>query len=178
MPHTRTLQTLVATLALASLTACGGGSNDEISLIPTGSALPNVQFADSGSYFPLDKIKTNGSFYNGSEADFGTINPAYRANNQQQSRWAIDASAKVEGNYALRYTMKLTPIKASEISVAKLQENLRIDDASGLITQFCAGFPNCYENTSDAAEDFLVSVEANAVGAKGSLQRDFIFRVR
>ena len=175
----RSLQTLATTLFVAALTACGGGSSDdEITAVPTGGALSNVWFADSDGYFPLDKLQANGNFYTGSEADFGTVNPAFSDGDKQNSRWAIDTSASVEGNYPLQYTMELMSINASENAVSKLRSNLRFDSASGLITQYCSGFPNCYENTSGAEEDFLVNVSAKVVGGKGVLERNFIIRVR
>ena len=175
----RALQTLATTLFVAALTACGGGSSDdEIKAVPTGGALSNVWFADSDGYFPLDKLQANGNFYTGSEADFGTVNPAFSNGDKQNSRWAIDTSASVEGNYPLQYTMELAAINASADAVSRLRSNLRFDSASGLITQFCTGFPNCYENLSGAEEDFLVNVAAKVVGGKGVLERNFIIRVR
>jgi hypothetical protein len=174
----RTLLTLATTLSIAALTACGGGSDDEITVQPTGGVLSNVWFADSDGYFPLDKLQADGSFYDGSESDFGTVNPAYSTGEKQHSRWAIDTSASVEGDYQLQYTMAVTSINASDASVTQLQENLRFDSTTGLLTQYCSGFPNCYHNVSGVEEDFLISVSANVVGANGALERNFIMRVR
>ena len=179
MTTTRAFQTLATTLFVAVLTACGGGSsNDEITAVPTGGALPNVWFADSDGYFPLDKLQANGSIYADATPDFGTVNPAYTSGDKQYSRWAIDTSASVEGDYQLVYSMETTSINASEAALSKLRSNLRFDSASGLITQYCSGFPNCYANSTSAEEDFLISVTAKVVGGKGALERNFILRVR
>ncbi|HEY9096384.1 MAG TPA: hypothetical protein VIN35_11605 [Hydrogenophaga sp.] len=179
MTLSRSIQTLATTLFVAALTACGGGSSDDaIKAEPTGGALPNVWFADSDGYYPLDKLKADGSFYTESDGGFGTVNPAYTAGNTQHSRWAIDTSASVEGGYALQYTMRVDSINTTKGAIDRLLKNLQIDSASGLITQYCSGFPNCYENTSGAEEDFLVTVAAKVVGGKGVLERNFILRVR
>jgi len=178
MTYTRALPTLATSLLISALTACGGGSNDDIKVVPTGGALANLWFADSDGYHPLDKLKADGTFYTGSEADFGTVNPGFAADGKQQSRWAIDTSASVEGDYKVQYTMKLTSINASGKSLGKLQDNLRFDSTTGLITQFCSGFPNCYENATAAEEDFLVTVSAKVDGAKNALERSFVIRIR
>ena len=51
------------------------------------------------------------------------------------------------------------------------------DSITGLITQSCKGFPECYDNTSAADEDFLITVTAEADGG-GRLDRNFLLRVR
>ena len=72
---------LASFFLVAALSGCGGGSDsadsaDDTGPAPTGGALANLWFADSDSYHPLDKLKPNGSFYTGTEADFGALNPA------------------------------------------------------------------------------------------------------
>lgn len=178
MTHTRALQALATSVLFAALTACGGGSDDDIKAVPTGGALANVRFADTNGYFPLDKLKSNGALYTGSEADFGPVNPAFSSGDKQNSQWSIDTSATVEGGYQLQYTMKLKSINASKTAVEKLKSNLRFNSSTGMITQYCSGFPNCYENTSGAEENFLFTVSAKVVGGKGELERNFIFGVR
>jgi hypothetical protein len=173
----RTLKALAFGAVVVALTACGGGS-DADKAVPTGGALANVWFADSDSYFPLDKLKPNGSFYTGSEADFGPVNPAYSQGNKTNSRWAIDISASVDAGSSLQYSMVISGVNASNSAVTALQNNLRLDANTGLITQTCSGFPNCYENTTGVEEDFLITVTAKVVGGKGSLQRNFLLRVR
>jgi hypothetical protein len=66
MRMTRLPSILGTTALLATLAACGGGSDGPP---PTGGALANVWFADSEGYHPLDKVRPDGSFYNGTEAD-------------------------------------------------------------------------------------------------------------
>lgn len=178
MTLTRPLQTLATSLLIAALTACGGGSDDDIKAVPTGGALANIWFADSDGYFPLDKLKADGTFFTSNDSSFGPVNPAFTANDKQNSRWAIDTSATVEGGHALEYTMTMKGINTSEAALASLKNNLRLDSATGLITQYCSGFPNCYANATTAEEDFLISVSAKVVGGKGTLERNFILRVR
>ncbi|UJW81844.1 hypothetical protein [Hydrogenophaga sp. SL48] len=171
---------LFASLSLvAALAGCGGGSDDaaDTGPAPTGGALANLWFADSDSYHPLDKLKPDGSFYTGTEADFGAQNPAYAANTATQSRWAIDTSAVPPEGKTLSYSFKVEGVNASESAARALTANLKINTATGLITQSCKGFPECYDNTSSADEDFLVTVTAQADGG-GPLVRNFLLRVR
>ena len=172
--HSRPLSIL--TLALA-LSACGGGSDNSDGPAPTGGALPNLWFADSESYFPLDKLKADGSAYTGEEPDFGVKNPAYAANTNTQSRWAIDTSAVAPEGSTLSYSFKLEGVNTTNDAVQALTRNLRIDAKTGLITQSCKGFPECYDNFSTADEDFLVTVTARVDGG-GRLERNFLMRVR
>ena len=171
---------LLASLSLVAILAgCGGGSDDaaDTGPAPTGGALANLWFADSDSYHPLDKLKPNGSFYTGTEADFGTQNPAYATDTTTQSRWAIDTSAVPPEGKTLSYSFKVEGVNASENAAKALTSNLKINTSTGLITQSCKGFPECYDNTSSADEDFLITVTAQASGA-GQLVRNFLLRVR
>ena len=173
-----TLKTLASTFLVAALAACGGGSDGDIKAVPNGGALANVWFADNGGYSPLDKLKPSGTFYTGTESDFGLINPAFASDNKFNSRWVIDTSATVEGGHQLSYTMDIGTVNASAKAVESLKGNLRLDGNTGLITQYCTGFPNCYANATGAEEDFLITVAAKVVGGKGTLTRNFILRVR
>lgn len=171
---------LLASLSLAAVLAgCGGGSDGatDTGPAPTGGALANLWFADSDSYHPLDKLKTDGSFYTGTEADFGVQNPAYASDNVTQSRWAIDTSAVPPEGKRLSYAFKVEGVKASESAARALTGNLKINTTTGLITQSCKGFPACYDNTSAADEDFLITVTAQVDGG-GQLVRNFLLRVR
>ena len=179
MKHARLIRTLTLTAIVAALTACGGGSDsNEITAVPTGGALPNVWFADSSGYHALDKLKDDGSFYSARDTNYGTVNPAYSSGDSQNSRWAIDTSASVEAGVSLQYSMDISSINVSSNAINAMKDNLRFDTNTGLITQFCTGFPVCYDNISGAEEDFLITVTAKVVGGKGSLQRNFILRVR
>jgi hypothetical protein len=163
---------------LVTLAACGGGSDgDSNGEAPVGGALANVWFADSDSYHPLDKLKPDGSFYTGTEADFGPVNPAYAGSSATQSRWAIDTTATPPAGETLSYSFKVDGVSASAGAVAALVSNLRINSSSGLITQTCKGFPECYDNTGGTDQDFLVTVTAQASGG-GKLDRNFLLRVR
>jgi hypothetical protein len=172
------LKPLVAAFFVAALTACGGGSDGDIKAVPTGGALSNVWFADSDGYFPLDKLQPSGTFYTGSESDFGPVNPAFTAGDKFNSRWAIDTSATVEDGHQLSYSMDITSVNTSAAAIDSLKANLRLDGNTGLITQYCTGFPNCYANATVTEEDFLITVNAKVVGGKGTLTRNFILRVR
>lgn len=178
MHMTRLPMLLSASVVLATLAACGGGSDGgPEGEAPTGGALANAWFADSDSYHPLDKIRPDGSFYSGGEADFGPVNPAYAGSTATQSRWAIDTSATPPAGETLSYAFKVDGVSASGSAVAALLANLRINSSTGLITQTCKGFPECYDNTSGQDEDFLVTVTAQASGG-GKLERNFLLRVR
>jgi hypothetical protein len=171
---------LLASLTLAAtLAGCGGGSDGaaDTGPAPTGGALANLWFADSDSYHPLDKLKPNGSFYTGAEADFGAQNPAYASDTATQSRWAIDTSAVPPEGNSLSYAFKVDGVNASASAVKALTGNLKINVNTGLITQSCKGFPECYDNTSSADEDFLITVTAQASGG-GQLVRNFLLRIR
>jgi hypothetical protein len=178
MRMTRLSLILGNAVLLATLAACGGGSDGgSDGPSPTGGALANLWFADSEGYHPLDKVRADGSFYNGGEADFGPVNPAYTGEGGTQSRWAIDTSATAPAGETLTYSFKLEGATASVGAVASLLANLRINSSTGLITQTCSGFPECYDNVSGKDEDFLVSVTAQASGG-GTLERSFLLRVR
>ena len=171
---------LASLTLLLALGACGGGSEEESSdagPAPTGGALANLWFADSDSYFPLDKLKPDGTFYTGTEADFGAQNPAYTAGSTTQSKWAIDASAVPPEGQTVRYSSSVEGVNTTAEAVQSMAGNLKIDSITGLITQTCKGFPECYDNTSAADEDFLITVTAEADGG-GRLDRNFLLRVR
>jgi hypothetical protein len=178
MNISRTLKTLALGGAIALISACGGGSDDDKDVTPEGSALTDVWFADNDGYFPLDKLKPDGTFYTGSESDFGPTNPAFTSQDKRNSRWAIDASASLSGGGALTYSMKVEGVNAPESAVNSLTSNLRINTQTGLITQYCEGFPACFDNQTTSEERFLITVEASVVGGKGKLERSFVLRVR
>jgi len=177
MPTPSRLKPLFVSVLLVALSACGGGSDDNEDAAPTGGALANVAFADSDSYHPLDKLRPDGSFYNGSEPDFGPTNPAYASAPNTQSRWAIDTSAKPPEGKSLSYSFKVEGLNASNAAVLSMTHNLKINANTGLITQSCKGFPECYDNTSSADEDFRVIATAQVTGG-GRLERSFQLRVR
>lgn len=171
------LRTMGLCAALVTQAACGGGS-DEPEIIPTGSPLPNLSFTDSESYFPLDKLKSDGSHFVGNEPDFGPRNPAYAANNRTESQWAIDTSASVPAGHTLSYSFKVSGVNVGAAEVASLTNNLRIQTNTGLITQSCTGYPNCYDNHSAQDHNFQITATASVNGNKGSLTRTFTFSVR
>ncbi len=179
VPHHRlhTLSMTLAATALAlSLAACGGGSDDAA---PTGDALPNLLVTDSSSYFPLDKVKPDGSFFEAGDAAFGPVNPAFREGSVSESRWAIDTSAKAPDEATfLTYSMRIEAVTASAEAVQSLTKNLNIDPGSGRITQRCNGFPSCYDNTSAGEEVFRIVTVASVVDGKAQLERSFELRVR
>lgn len=171
---------LLASLSLVAILAgCGGGSDSasDEGPAPTGGALANLWFADSDSYHTLDKLKPDGSFYTGAEADFGPQNPAYAAATATESLWAIDTSAVPPEGKSLSYSFKVEGVNTSTGAVTALTRNLKINGSTGLITQSCKGFPECYDNTSPTDEDFLITVTAQASGG-GQLVRNFLLRVR
>lgn len=171
-----TLKTLALGGAIALITACGGGSNDSSDTTPTGEALANVWFADNDGYFPLDKSRSDGSFFTGTEADFGPVNPAFKPDDKLNSRWAIATSA--QSDKPLSYAIDIEGIGTTSAAVTELRNNLKIDTETGLITQFCSGFPACYYNRNHHAEHFKINVTAQVVGGKGQLTRSFVLQVR
>ena len=176
MHYSRTLKTLALGGAIALISACGGGSDDSNDVAPTGGDLANVWFADNDGYFPLDKARADGSFFTGTEADFGAVNPAFKPDDKLNSRWAIVTTAQSDS--ALSYAIDIEAINATPAAVTELRNNLKIDSETGLITQFCAGFPACYYNKTDTAENFKINVTAQVVGGNGKLTRSFVLQVR
>ena len=170
------LRTWILCGTLVTQVACGG--SDDPDIIPTGGALPNLAFADNDGYLPLDKLKADGSFYAGNEPDFGTPNPAYAVSSKTESKWAIDTSASVPTGHTLSYSFKVSGVNVGAAEVASLTSNLRIQADTGLITQSCTGFPNCYDNHSAQDHEFLITATASVNGNKGSLTRKFALRVR
>ena len=175
MNISRFLKTLALGGTIALISACGGGSDDG-GPPPTGDDLANVWFADSDGYFPLDKVRSDGSFFTGSEADFGTVNPAFSINDKFNSRWAIDTAAQSESK--LTYAIDIQSIDPTAAAVTELRNNLQIDTESGLITQFCSGFPNCYYNRTNRAENFKITVTARVAEGSAQLARSFVLQVR
>lgn len=176
MKFSRTLKTLALGGAIALISACGGGSDDSSDAAPTGGDLANVWFADNDGYFPLDKARADGSFFTGTEADFGAVNPAFKPDDKLNSRWAIVTAAQSESE--LSYTFDIEAINATPAAVTELRNNLKIDTETGLITQFCSGFPACYYNKTNIAENFKINVTAQVVGGQGKLTRSFVLQVR
>jgi len=170
------LRTLILCGTLVTQVACGG--SDDPDIIPTGGALLNLTFADNDGYLPLDKLKADGSFYEGNEPDFGASNPAYAASKKAESKWAIDTSASVPAGNTLSYSFKVSGVNVGAAEVARLTNNLRIQADTGLITQSCTGFPNCYDNQAAQDHEFLITATASVTGNKGSLTRTFTLRVR
>lgn len=160
------------------LMACGGGSDDALDNVkPTGPALANVWFADSESYHPLDRLKSNGAFFASGEKDPGPVNPA--AADPTQSKWAINAAATSDpAGYALTYKMQIDPSSnVTTAAVNSMRANLRIGADSGLITQVCKGFPDCYDNETAATQEFKITVTAQVQGGRNTLSRSFLLMV-
>jgi len=167
--------TLPAMLAL-SMTACGGGSDDK-DPVPTGGDLPDVQFMDSESYHPLDKVDASGAFILESSPAYGTLNPLRKPGDASMSAWAIDTSAESPDGSALEYSMKIEPIMADGSAYNSLLVNLKLDPASGMIYQQCSGYPTCYDNSSGSNQDFRITAVARVPGSESALERAFVFRV-
>lgn len=166
--------TLPALLAL-SMTACGGGSDDDA--IPTGNALPDVQFVDSESYHPLSKVDSTGALIQEGSPGFGVSNPLRKSGDATLSTWAIDTSAQSEDGALIEYSMRIESITADGSAYNSLLANLKIDPVTGLIYQQCSGYPTCYDNDSGRNQDFRVIAVARIAGSKQTLERPFIFRV-
>jgi hypothetical protein len=165
-----------ALAVLTTLGACGGGSDDPV-VVPTGTALANVSFSGSDGYYALDKLKSGGGYFIGNEADFGPRNPAYRSSDKTRSMWAVDGSASVPTGNTLSYSFKVEGVNVDVTAIAAMTANLRINTQTGLLTQACGGFPDCYDNATDKDQDFKITITASVVGGKGSLARSFNLRV-
>lgn len=170
------LRTWILCGTLVTQVACGG--SDDPDIIPTGEALPNLSFADNDGYLPLDKLNANGGFFAGSEPDFGPSNPAYSAGSKTESKWAINTAASVPAGHTLSYSFKVSGVNVGADEVTSLTNNLRIQADTGLITQSCTGFPNCYDNHDPQDHEFLITATASVNGSKGTLSRKFTLRVR
>lgn len=166
---------LPAVLAF-SLAACGGSGDDDTD-IPSGSALPNVQFMDTDSYFPLEKLRANGQLFRETDADYGTKNSRRKAGDTTQSVWAIDTSAKGPSGEKIEYSMRIDTLTADGSAYNSMVANLKIDPNTGLIYQQCVGFPTCYDNSSGRDQDFKVTAIARFAGSKEALERSFVLRV-
>lgn len=167
--------TLPAMLAIA-MTACGGGSDDK-DPVPAGADLPDVQFMDSESYHPLDKVDANGAFILESSPAYGTLNPLRKPGDASMSAWAIDTSAESPDGSRLEYGMKIEPIMADGSAYNSLLVNLKLDTATGMIYQQCAGYPTCYDNSSGRDQEFRITAAARVPGSDKALERSFVFRV-
>lgn len=165
--------TLPALLAF-SMTACGGGSDDPI---PSGDDLPDVQFMDSDSYHPLDKLDASGAVLAENASNYGTRNPLRRGRDGTMSVWAIDTSAEAPDGEPLEYSMKIEAVRADSKAYNSLLANLKIDAKTGMIYQQCSGYPVCYDNETSDNQDFRITAIARIAGSKRALERPFIFRV-
>jgi hypothetical protein len=172
-----TLLRLSLPVALAvSLAACGGSGDDDVD-VPTGSALPNIQFMDTNSYFPLEKLRANGQLFRETDADYGTKNPRRKAGDSTLSVWAIDTSAKGPSGEKIEYSMRIDTLTADGSAYNSMVANLKIDASTGLIFQQCSGFPICYDNGSGRDQDFRITAIARFAGSKEALERSFVLRV-
>ena len=166
----------VCLLPVSTLSACGGSDGDN-DVVPTGEPISNVSFVDSDSYYPLDKLRPNGSYFNERDKDYGTRNPAHVRGNQTTSIWAIDTSASAPQGSVIRYSMKIESISADSSARASLIDNLKINSSTGFISQSCQGFPDCYDNTTGSDQVFQISAIATVDGSSRSLTRTFEFKV-
>lgn len=167
---------VVATLLVSSLAACGGGDTDPV---PEGSAISNAYFIGSDSYNPLDKVLANGSFIEVNSASYGTRNPAYRSGSTTQSAWGIDTSATADAEYTITYAMKIAKGSNTDTEALNwIRSNLKINTTTGLITQQCAGYPDCYDNPTTKDQVFVITAVATINGSSKSLKRDFKFVIK
>lgn len=160
-------------LLFGSLSACGGGDDG---VVPTGGPIANIRLVDSDSYYPLDKVRPDGSFYEEGDTDYGTRNPKHRRGDRTTSAWAVDASAETPDGEEITYSMVIKT-KAGDEALNSMKSNLQIDAATGMITQSCGGFPDCYDNETTKNQDFEITAIAQVPGSKGKLQRKFTLTV-
>ena len=165
-------------LFASSLVACGGlGDDDEP--VPEGAALSDAYFIGSDSYNPLDKILASGAYISASDANYGTRNPAYRNGSTTQSAWGIDTSASAESKYTITYSMDVSKgSNTDSTSLTWLRNNLKINASTGLITQQCAGYPDCYDNPTTESQTYEITAIATINGSSKSLKRKFKFVIR
>ena len=165
-----------ACILLASLGACGGSDGDD-DIVPTGDPIADIHLVDSDSYYPLDKIRENGSYFKEGEADYGTRNPKHRSGSRTTSAWAVDTRAVAPDGYEIKYSMLIKSANAGADAVQSMQDNLQIDSVTGMISQSCSGFPSCYDNETTQDHDFEITAVAQVDGSKKKLQRKFVLRV-
>jgi hypothetical protein len=178
--HRRLNHLMLSTLLALTMTACGGGGgadDDGSGQVPLGGPLPDVQFRDSESYHPLDKVDANGVFIPEDSPAFGPRNPLRQAGDATLSAWAIDASAESPNGLPVEYAMVIEPLTADGTAYNSLLTNLRLDQATGLIYQQCRGYPTCYDNNTGQDQEFRITAIARVAGSGRALERSFIFRV-
>ena len=165
-----------ACILLASLGACGGSDGDD-DIVPTGDPIADIHLVDSDSYYPLDKLRADGSYFKESDGDYGTRNPKHRASDKTTSAWAVDTKAVAPDGHVITYSMLIRSASAGAAAVRSMQDNLLIDSATGMISQSCSGFPSCYDNETTENHDFEITAVAQVDGSKKKLQRKFVLRV-
>lgn len=161
-------------LLLTGLSACGGGGDDGV--VPTGEPIADIRLVDSDSYYPLDKVRADGSFFEEGDTDYGTRNPKHRRGDRTTSAWAVDTSAETPDGEEITYSMVIKT-KAGNEALNSMKNNLRIDAATGMISQTCGGFPDCYDNETTRNQEFEITAIAQVPGSKGKLQRKFTLTV-
>jgi hypothetical protein len=162
-------------LMLTGLSACGGSGDDDV--VPTGEPLADIRLVDSDSYYPLDKLRADGSFLREGDPDYGTRNPRHRAGNRTTSVWAIDTSAVAPDGEEIIYSMSIKSVNAGSSALESMKSNLLVDPSTGFISQVCSGFPTCYDNETTKDQDFEITAIAQVVGSKKKLQRKFRMKV-
>ncbi|GAA6140519.1 hypothetical protein [Hydrogenophaga sp. 5NK40-0174] len=167
----------ILTLAAVVLTGCGGdGDSDPV---PAGNnGLGNIYLIGSDTFHPLDKVAENGTLLRLTDPNYGTHNPQYRSGDATISAWAIDTSAKGKDGEVVNYSMTVeAQSNVSGEALKWLQGNLRLNANTGLITQYCKGFPACYDNQTGARQVFKITAIAKIEGSSNSLKRSFQFVV-
>lgn len=172
---TNFLRWIAAGLILASQVACGGSDDDDI--VPTGEPIADIQLVDSDSYYPLDKLRTNGTYFKEDAKDYGTRNPKHRSGDKTTSVWAVDTMATAPDGYTIVYSMVINSDNVDSAALRSMRDNLKIDASTGMISQACSGFPSCYDNDTTADQDFEITAVAQVEGSKKKLQRKFVLRV-
>jgi hypothetical protein len=166
----------VAALLLSGLSACGGSGGDD-DVVPTGDAIADIRLVDSDSYYPLDKLRPDGSYFSEGDTDYGTKNPKHRNGDRTTSAWAIDTTATAPNGETIVYSMSIKAVNTGNDALTSMKNNLVIDASTGMISQTCSGFPSCYDNESTADQDFEITAIAQIEGSKKKLQRKFILKV-
>lgn len=163
----------ILSIAAVVLTGCGGdGDSDPVP--QANNALTDIYLLGSDTFHPLDKVTADGTPLRLTDPNYGTHNPQYRTGDSTISAWAVDTSATGEDSEVVTYSMKVeAQSNVGSDALKWMQSNLRINANTGLITQYCKGYPNCYDNQTRAQQVFKVTAIAKIEGSSNSLKRSF-----
>ncbi len=163
----------ILSIAAVVLTGCGG--DDDSDPVPqANNKLSDIYLIGSDTFHPLDKVTADGAPLRLTDPNYGTRNPQHRTGDSTISAWAVDTSATSDDSDVIRYSMVVEgQSNVSGDALKWMQTNLRMNANTGLLTQYCKGYPNCYDNQTRARQVFKITTIAKIEGSSKSLKRNF-----